>query len=114
MSSFSNLSADAARPFAAVSKVGATAPEFVGDGPCHALREADMPLTESLQDTVKRILPLWHDSIAPAVMSGQKVLIVAHGNSIRVSSTSLDTQLMMVAAMLWRLSPPTSTIAYQA
>lgn len=60
-------------------------PSFVGDGPGHAMQHSDMPKTESLQDTVKRILPLWHDSIAPAITSGQKVLIFAHGNSIRVS-----------------------------
>lgn len=59
-------------------------PSFVGDGPCHAMAQSEMPLTESLQDTFHRILPLWHDSIAPAIRSGQKVLIVAHGNSIRV------------------------------
>ena len=59
-------------------------PSFVGDGPGHAMQHSEMPMTESLQDTVKRILPLWHDSIAPAITSGQKVLIVAHGNSIRV------------------------------
>ncbi|KAL3130676.1 hypothetical protein ABBQ38_008066 [Trebouxia sp. C0009 RCD-2024] len=58
-------------------------PSFVGDGPCHAMAQSEMPLTESLQDTFHRILPLWHDSIAPAIRSGQKVLIVAHGNSIR-------------------------------
>ena len=50
-----------ANPFAAVCKVAAS---FVGHGSCHAAREADMPLTETLQDMVKRILPLCHDSIA--------------------------------------------------
>lgn len=67
-------------------KDDAELPAYVGDGLGHVMQEAQMPLTESLQDTVKRILPLWHDSIAPAVRSGQRVLIVAHGNSIRVSS----------------------------
>ena len=52
------------------------------------MQKSEMPLTESLQDTIKRILPLWHDNIAPAIKSGQKVLIVAHGNSIRVSAAS--------------------------
>ncbi len=65
----------------------AETPKFVGDGPGYAMQEAEMPLTESLQDTIKRILPVWHDSIAPAIKSGQRVLIVAHGNSIRVSSS---------------------------
>ncbi len=65
----------------------AETPNFVGDGPGYAMQEAEMPLTESLQDTIKRILPLWHDRIAPAIKSGQRVVIVAHGNSIRVSSS---------------------------
>ena len=67
-------------------------PSFVGDGPCHAVSTSEMPLTESLQDTVKRLLPLWHDTIAPAVKSGQKVLIVAHGNSIRVRACLSKTE----------------------
>ena len=44
----------------------------------------DLPLTESLKDTADRLLPYWFDTIAPAVQSGKKVLIVAHGNSLRV------------------------------
>ena len=68
----------------AVDQDNQNGPAFVGDGPCHALSNSEMPLTESLQDTVERLMPLWHDSIAPAVQSGEKVLIVAHGNSIRV------------------------------
>jgi broad specificity phosphatase PhoE len=64
-----------------------------------------MPLTESLQDTIKRILPLWHDSIAPAIKSGQRVLVVAHGNSIRVSSSSRQAcrQAAVVASLIVRL-----------
>ncbi|UDG82542.1 2,3-diphosphoglycerate-dependent phosphoglycerate mutase [Candidatus Vallotia cooleyia] len=42
-----------------------------------------LPLTECLKDTVSRVLPIWNESIAPAVQSGRNVLIVAHGNSIR-------------------------------
>ena len=43
----------------------------------------DIPLTESLQDTVSRFLPFWHDAIAPAVRTDKPVLVVAHGNSLR-------------------------------
>jgi len=47
------------------------------------LRPSDLPASECLKDTVDRFLPLWHDTIAPKVQSGEKVLIVAHGNSLR-------------------------------
>jgi 2,3-bisphosphoglycerate-dependent phosphoglycerate mutase len=46
-------------------------------------RPEDVPLTESLKDTVARFLPYWHGTIAPAIVSGQRVLITAHGNSLR-------------------------------
>ena len=75
----------------AVGQDNLNGPSFVGDGPRHALSSSEMPLTESLQDTVKRLMPLWHDSIAPAVKAGEKVLIVAHGNSIRVSNALANT-----------------------
>jgi 2,3-bisphosphoglycerate-dependent phosphoglycerate mutase len=55
-----------------------------------ALRPGDLPLTESLKDTVARFLPLWHETIAPAVMSGKRVLIAAHGNSLRALVKYLD------------------------
>ena len=44
---------------------------------------ARLPLTESLKDTVARFLPYWHETIAPAITSGQRVIIAAHGNSLR-------------------------------
>jgi 2,3-bisphosphoglycerate-dependent phosphoglycerate mutase len=47
-------------------------------------------LTESLKDTVARFLPCWHDAIAPAVQSGKRVLIAAHGNSLRALVKYLD------------------------
>ncbi|NLE01590.1 MAG: 2,3-diphosphoglycerate-dependent phosphoglycerate mutase [Fibrobacter sp.] len=50
----------------------------------------DLPLTECLKDTVDRFLPYWHQTIAPAVKSGQKVLIAAHGNSLRALVKYLD------------------------
>ena len=52
--------------------------------------EAELPLTECLKDTVARFLPLWHETIAPAVKSGKKVIIAAHGNSLRALVKYLD------------------------
>jgi 2,3-bisphosphoglycerate-dependent phosphoglycerate mutase len=49
-----------------------------------------VPLTECLKDTVARVLPAWNDSIAPALRDGQRVLIAAHGNSIRALVKYLD------------------------
>lgn len=50
----------------------------------------DLPLTECLKDTVARFLPYWHEVIAPAVKSGQRVIIAAHGNSLRALVKYLD------------------------
>jgi 2,3-bisphosphoglycerate-dependent phosphoglycerate mutase len=66
-------------------------PSLAPDDPRHpqkdpryaGLAPAEFPLTESLKDTVARLLPFWHEAIAPAVGSGKRVLIAAHGNSIR-------------------------------
>jgi 2,3-bisphosphoglycerate-dependent phosphoglycerate mutase len=49
-----------------------------------------LPLTESLKDTVARFLPYWHDTIAPAIRAGNRVLIAAHGNSLRALVKYLD------------------------
>ena len=68
------------------------------------MSHSDMPSTESLQDTFHRLLPLWHDTIAPAVQSGQKVLVVAHGNSIRVRTSMLNVPYACTTS-IW----PTST-----
>jgi 2,3-bisphosphoglycerate-dependent phosphoglycerate mutase len=54
------------------------------------LSKDELPLTECLKDTVARFLPLWQSEIAPAVASGQRVLIAAHGNSIRALVKYLD------------------------
>jgi 2,3-bisphosphoglycerate-dependent phosphoglycerate mutase len=51
---------------------------------------ADLPLTESLKDTVARFLPFWHGTIAPAITSGKRVLVAAHGNSLRALVKYLD------------------------
>lgn len=52
--------------------------------------ENDIPLTECLKDTVERFLPYWHETIAPVVKSGKRVLISAHGNSLRALVKFLD------------------------
>ena len=66
-------------------------PRYPGKDPRYAaLRPGDLPLTESLKDTVARFLPLWHDTIAPTVKSGKRVLIAAHGNSLRALVKYLD------------------------
>ncbi len=54
------------------------------------LPEKCLPLTECLKDTTTRFLPYWKETIAPAVKSGQNVIIVAHGNSLRALVKHLD------------------------
>jgi 2,3-bisphosphoglycerate-dependent phosphoglycerate mutase len=73
-------------------------PPLTRDDPRHPSRDpryallppADLPLTESLKDTVARFVPYWDDTIAPAVRSGKRVLIAAHGNSLRALLKHLD------------------------
>ena len=54
------------------------------------LSQTEIPATECLQDTLTRFLPCWHDCIMPVVCSGKRVLIVAHGNSLRALVKYLD------------------------
>ena len=54
------------------------------------LKPKDLPLTECLKDTVARFLPYWHETIQPAVKSGKRVIIAAHGNSLRALVKYLD------------------------
>ena len=54
------------------------------------LDASQVPLTECLQDTVARVLPFWNDTMAPAIRSGQRLLVSAHGNSIRALVKYLD------------------------
>jgi 2,3-bisphosphoglycerate-dependent phosphoglycerate mutase len=64
---------------------------FPGRDPRYSgLGAEQLPLTESLKDTVARFLPCWHETIAPAIREGQKVLIAAHGNSLRALVKYLD------------------------
>ena len=54
------------------------------------LKASDLPLTESLKDTIARFMPYWHEVIAPAITSGKRVVIAAHGNSLRALVKDLD------------------------
>ncbi|PIF29296.1 2,3-bisphosphoglycerate-dependent phosphoglycerate mutase [Acidovorax sp. 56] len=54
------------------------------------LSPEQIPLTECLKDTVARVLPFWNDTMAPAIRSGQRVVVAAHGNSIRALVKYLD------------------------
>jgi 2,3-bisphosphoglycerate-dependent phosphoglycerate mutase len=54
------------------------------------LAASDVPLTECLKDTVARVLPCWNDTLAPALRAGQRIVIAAHGNSIRALVKYLD------------------------
>jgi 2,3-bisphosphoglycerate-dependent phosphoglycerate mutase len=64
---------------------------FPGNDPRYRnLGPQELPLTECLKDTVARFLSLWHETIAPDIRSGRKVLIAAHGNSLRALVKHLD------------------------
>ena len=55
-----------------------------------ALAPEQVPLTECLKDTVARVLPFWNESMAPAIRAGQRLVVAAHGNSIRALVKYLD------------------------
>ncbi len=61
-----------------------------GDRRYAGLAPSEVPLTECLKDTVARVLPFWNESMAPAIRSGKRVLVAAHGNSIRALVKYLD------------------------
>jgi len=66
-------------------------PRFPGNDPrYHGLAPNQVPLTECLKDTVARVLPYWNQAIAPDIRAGKRVLIAAHGNSIRALVKYLD------------------------
>jgi 2,3-bisphosphoglycerate-dependent phosphoglycerate mutase len=66
-------------------------PHFPGRDPRYAdVSQNELPLTECLKDVVARFLPHWHETIAPAVKSGRRVIIAAHGNSLRALVKYLD------------------------
>ncbi|MCA9905587.1 MAG: 2,3-diphosphoglycerate-dependent phosphoglycerate mutase, partial [Anaerolineae bacterium] len=61
-----------------------------GDRRYAGLDASQVPLTECLKDTVARVMPFWNDTMAPAIRSGQRVLVAAHGNSLRALVKYLD------------------------
>jgi 2,3-bisphosphoglycerate-dependent phosphoglycerate mutase len=61
-----------------------------GDPRYAGLSEAEVPLTECLKDTVARVLPLWHEELAPRIRRGERILVSAHGNSMRALVKYLD------------------------
>ncbi len=71
-------------PLAAADNAFASDPRYA------ALEPSKVPLTECLKDTVARVMPYWHDTLAPAIRSGRRVLMTAHGNSMRALVKYLD------------------------
>ncbi len=66
-------------------------PRYPGHDPKYKdLDEKDLPLTESLKDTYNRLMPYWHETIAPMIKSGKRAIISAHGNSLRALVKYLD------------------------
>jgi 2,3-bisphosphoglycerate-dependent phosphoglycerate mutase len=66
-------------------------PRYPGNDPRYReLSRSELTLTECLKDTVARFLPYWHRTIVPAIQSGKKVIITAHGNSLRALVKHLD------------------------
>lgn len=64
---------------------------FPGKDPRYtSLTKSELPLTECLKDTVERFLPYWHESIVPEIKAGKRILIAAHGNSLRALVKYLD------------------------
>ncbi|MGB3069986.1 MAG: 2,3-diphosphoglycerate-dependent phosphoglycerate mutase [Ottowia sp.] len=61
-----------------------------GDVRYGKLKPEEIPLTECLKDTVARVLPFWNESMAPAISAGKRLLVSAHGNSIRALVKYLD------------------------
>ena len=68
-----------------------TDPRYPGTDPRYdGLKASELPLTECLKDTVARFLPYWHEAIVPTIHLGKKVVIAAHGNSLRALVKYLD------------------------
>jgi 2,3-bisphosphoglycerate-dependent phosphoglycerate mutase len=73
-------------------------PPLTADDPRHpsndpryaGLAGSALPLTESLKDTIARVLPCWHETIAPSIRAGKQVIIAAHGNTLRALVKYLD------------------------
>ena len=66
-------------------------PRYPGNDPRYRdMKESELPLSECLKDTVARFLPYWNDVIAPQVQADRRVIVVAHGNTIRALVKYLD------------------------
>jgi len=71
--------------------LGKSDPRYPGHDRRYAnLKPDELPLTECLKDTVERFLPYWHEALAPALRAGRRVLVAAHGNSIRAMVKYFD------------------------
>ena len=71
--------------------VGRTDERYPGNDPKYGdINVKDLPLTESLKDTSRRVLPYWQETVVPTMQSGKRVLISAHGNSLRALVKYLD------------------------
>jgi 2,3-bisphosphoglycerate-dependent phosphoglycerate mutase len=94
-------------------------PALAADDPRHpghdpryaALRPEELPATECLKDTVERFLPYWHDTIAPRIRAGERVLIAAHGNSLRALVKYLDG--ISDEAIVWLNIPTGIPLVYE-
>jgi len=64
--------------------------EADGDPRYASLRPGEIPRTECLKDTVARVVPYWNEAIVPAIRSGRRVVVAAHGNSLRALVKHLD------------------------
>ena len=72
-------------------KLNINDPRYPGNDPKYkTLTKNELPRTECLKDTIERFMPLWHDDIAPQIKSGKKILIAAHGNTLRALVKYLD------------------------
>jgi 2,3-bisphosphoglycerate-dependent phosphoglycerate mutase len=68
-----------------------TDPRYPGnDQKYRDLDQKDIPLTEALKDTIMRFMPYWHEVISPILKTGKRILIAAHGNSLRALVKHLD------------------------
>lgn len=87
-------------------------PRYPGNDPLYAGMDKHLlPLTESLKDTVARVVPYWNEKIAPAIKSGRRVIVAAHGNSLRALVKHLDR---LDEAAILKLNIPTGIpLAYE-
>lgn len=60
------------------------------------LKEGELPICESLKDTIARALPFWNDVIAPEIKAGKNVIIAAHGNSLRGIVKHLEGEYLLL------------------